>query len=83
MESRWRFNVWWTGWVGGPFRKAARLVNNPLVAMTDYRTPEGLTGVISRNPADMRDWITGGLALQDGWIPPFPYGLEVEPDSPM
>jgi len=71
--------VWWTGWTLGPFRKAARLVGNPLNAITDFELAAGVAMAITRSPSNTRDWMVvgplGKLAAT------FPYGYDVESDQ--
>jgi len=79
LESRWRYNVWWTGWTLGPFTLAARFVGNPLAAITNWELSTGVRAVIIRSLSDANDWLFVGPLGE--LSPSFPYGYSVEPDS--
>ncbi len=80
LESNWRWNVWATGWYGGPFGLIARTLQPyPFYAIARYDgTPGSYLGAVCLGPDLLND--TWAVFSPTEAYPHFPFQFPVEPD---
>lgn len=79
MESRWRQNVADFGLKPFAPGKCARVIGNPLNAISDLEISPGVALVFIRDPSDTNWWNSVGPLPKLSST--FPYGYAVEPDA--
>ena len=82
MESNWRRGAYRIGWNIPQIRLCSRLVGIPFYNLTDWSTIPGFANVIIGNPLDPDSFFPLFLGSLFKFSPHFPYGYNVEPDSP-
>lgn len=83
MESNWRFNVWELGFSGSTIRLAARLRGYPFPIWVTLIEPDVNTRwqgfILGFDPTFGWQSVLSNLDP----VGPFPFGYDVDPDSPM
>jgi hypothetical protein len=83
LASSWRLNVWEIGWNASPIELAARILSGPLAGgyCTKSTLPDGRVFWGIAQFYEIFGWIITGTIMPPGTR--FPFGMDVEPDSPV